>query len=127
MPKIIEKNKWCVLITLLVFCILTLVPYYVRAGGPILSQRQIVMTGANVYTTSHDNLPAGTGECLIGVSGGDIRWNMGTDPEADNGPKLLENAYITLTHPSQIIEFRMIVDSGSSAVTAYQFFYGKDR
>ncbi len=88
----------------------------------VLGQADLLVTSTS---KSLPSIPALAQKAIIGIQGGAARWKgYGTAPERNNGAYLGSGDYIILDTHDEIVKFRIILDTGSSDVTAYIVFEG---
>ncbi|KKM64488.1 hypothetical protein LCGC14_1500790 [marine sediment metagenome] len=88
----------------------------------VLGQVDLLVTSSS---KSLPSIPALATKATIGIQGGAVRWKgYSTAPERNNGAYLGSGDYVILDTRSKIDNFRVILDTGSSAVTAYVVYEG---
>ena len=88
----------------------------------VLGQVDLIVTSTSKSLFS---IPAATQKAIIGIQGGAVRWKgYGAAPERNNGAYLGSGDYIILNNRSEVDNFRVILDTGASAATAYVLYEG---
>jgi hypothetical protein len=59
----------------------------------------------------------------VAIQGGTVRFKIGSDPESNNGALLDDRDSVYFDEYDEVQNLRWILDSGSSAATAYVVFY----
>ena len=108
----------------LVLFLLLAIPTWAGADSKmkVLGQADLIVSSSS---QSLPSIPALAQKAIIGIQGGAVRWKgYGTAPERNNGAYLGSGDYVILDTPDQIVKFRVILDTGSSAATAYVVYEG---